>query len=75
MKIALLYTGSDEKHNNYVRWLKRGDELEVVKLSTMDNNLHEIAGCHGLVLSGGIDLHPMNYNNFRTVYPNAPVTW
>jgi putative glutamine amidotransferase len=75
MKIALLYTGSDEKHNNYIQWLKGDDDLEVVKLSTMDSNLNEIAGCHGLVLSGGIDLHPMNYDNFRTVYPNAPETF
>jgi putative glutamine amidotransferase len=72
MKIALLYTDSDEKHNNYVQWLMADDDLEIVKLSANDSNLHEIASCNGLVLSGGIDLHPKNYYNFRTDYPNAP---
>jgi putative glutamine amidotransferase len=75
MKIALLYTGSDEKHNNYVQWLKANDDLEVVVLSAKDSNLHEIASCNGLVLSGGIDVHPKNYDNFRTDYPNAPSTF
>ncbi|MCU7551758.1 gamma-glutamyl-gamma-aminobutyrate hydrolase family protein [Chitinophagaceae bacterium LB-8] len=72
MKIALLYPDSDKKHEEYARWLKGDDDLEVVKLSAADSNLHEIASCDGVVLSGGIDLHPKNYENFRTDYPNAP---
>jgi putative glutamine amidotransferase len=75
MKIALLYPGSDKKHNEYSQWLKGDDDLEVVKLSARDNNLHEIAGCNGIVLSGGIDVHPRNYDNSRTDYPNAPGTF
>ena len=75
MKIALLYPGSDEKYENYARWLKGDDDLEVVRLSTAESNLFEIAGCDGLVLSGGIDVHPNNYGNFRTDYPNAPGTF
>jgi putative glutamine amidotransferase len=72
MKIALLYTGSEEKHYNYVRWLKANDNLQVVTLSVQDNNLHELNSCDALVLSGGRDIHPKVYNSSRTSYANAP---
>ena len=29
MKIALTYTGSDEKHNNYMQWLQAHEDVEV----------------------------------------------
>jgi putative glutamine amidotransferase len=72
MKIALLYTGSEEKHHYYVRWLKAADDVEVVKLSARDDNLHEIDTSDALVLSGGRDIHPRTYNSDRTNYPLAP---
>jgi putative glutamine amidotransferase len=72
MKIGLTYTGSEEKHNNYVKWLKgENEDIEVLKLSADDNNLDALNSCHALVLSGGIDMHPKFYNNPRLVYPNA----
>lgn len=71
MKIALTYTGSDEKHNNYVRWLKADDDIAVIKISAGDNNLQEVKDCDALVLSGGVDIHPGFYNQ-HTDYANAP---
>jgi len=71
MKIALTYTGSNEKHNIYVRWLKGNDDIAVIKISAGDNNLHEVRNCDALVLSGGIDIHPELYNQ-HTDYANAP---
>ena len=71
MKIALTYTGSDEKHNNYVRWLKANDDIAVIKITVDDNNLHEVKDCDALVLSGGVDIHPEFYSQ-HTDYANAP---
>ncbi len=72
MKIALLQADTDEKHDYYARWIKASDDLEVVTLSTRENNLNEMADCDGVVFSGGIDIHPKIYNYSCTDYPNAP---
>ncbi|HVW60443.1 MAG TPA: gamma-glutamyl-gamma-aminobutyrate hydrolase family protein, partial [Puia sp.] len=59
MRIGLTYTGSDEKHNNYVRWLKDGAaDIEVVKLSVESGEFDDY---DALVLSGGVDIHPLFY--------------
>jgi hypothetical protein len=35
MNIGLTYTGSEEKHNNYVRWLKKNDtSIGIITLAT-----------------------------------------
>jgi putative glutamine amidotransferase len=72
MKIALTYTGSDEKHNNYVQWLKGNEDIEVVRIAAEENNLSKITNCDALVLSGGRDIHPKFYSCAQTNYPNAP---
>lgn len=47
----------------YIRWLMRGDKaLDLVKLSYVHDNLHELDRCGGLVLTGGGDVHPGLYN-------------
>jgi len=51
MKIGLTYTGTPEKHENYVRWLKDGEEIEVIRLSVEGG---DIDSCDALVLSGGV---------------------
>ena len=69
MRIGLTYTGSDIKHDNYVRWLKAGDaSIEVVRLDGA-------AGTHdldALVLSGGVDIAPEFYKG-AIAYVHAPV--
>ncbi|HVZ55066.1 MAG TPA: gamma-glutamyl-gamma-aminobutyrate hydrolase family protein [Chitinophagaceae bacterium] len=72
MDIALTYTGSEEKHDNYVRWLEQGEKnLRVVRLSAELANAGQLAACDGLVLSGGVDSHPDLYHG-RLDYPNRP---
>ena len=72
MRIGLTYTGWEDKHTNYVRWLKGDDkEIEVVRLSVANNNLSDIESCDGLVLSGGVDVHPAYYGGSLD-YVQAP---
>lgn len=67
MRIGLTYTGTDWKHENYVRWLSDGVEsVEVVRLEAGggiagDAGSGAMAGLDALVLSGGIDIHPSFY--------------
>jgi putative glutamine amidotransferase len=84
MKIGITDTGTEWKHENYVRWI-RGvgrdgasgdgvagwDGVEVVRLSAALGNLNEAAGCDGLVLSGGIDIDPSLYGGARE-YKRSP---
>jgi len=73
MNIGLTYTGSEEKHINYVNWLKQNDNINIVTLSAeTKENKGSISDCDALVLSGGIDVHPGYYNSNNFVYPNMP---
>jgi putative glutamine amidotransferase len=50
------------KWENYARWVAKFDpQAEIVKLSWRENNLKEVARCHGLVFTGGEDVHPKFY--------------
>ena len=73
MKIALTYTGNEVKHQNYVRWLKAGDAIDIVTISAALDNLSVLEDCSGIVMSGGIDVYPKVYNNPRLDYPHSPV--
>ncbi|MES2774896.1 MAG: gamma-glutamyl-gamma-aminobutyrate hydrolase family protein [Bacteroidota bacterium] len=72
MKIGLTYTGGEEKHNNYVRWLKGEDDIEIVRLSAEEKNFESLKDCDALVLSGGVDIHPKFYGNPKMDYVGAP---
>jgi putative glutamine amidotransferase len=76
IKIGLTDTGTEWKHQNYVRWIRGavpGVAVEVIRLSAALGNLNEAAGCHGLVLSGGIDIDPSLYGGERE-YKRSPVS-
>jgi putative glutamine amidotransferase len=69
MKIGLTYTGTEDKHGYYAAWLRGDSKHEIVKLSHHEPaRLHE---CDGLVLSGGIDVHPKFYGSAVLDFPNA----
>lgn len=74
MKIGLTYTGTDEKHQNYVNWLKGNDDIEIIKLSPEENNADTIKDCDALVLSGGIDIDP-RISGGPIHYANKPDDW
>lgn len=75
IKIGLTYTGTAEKHANYVNWLRGTDTIEIVRLSAEDNNLHLVKEVDAVVLSGGVDAHPQSYGNSNIDYPNAPAVF
>lgn len=60
MRIGLTYTGTDWKHENYVRWLRADEDIEVVRLEAGSEG-GGVDGCDALVLSGGVDIHPELY--------------
>lgn len=70
--IALTYTNNEQKHENYVRWLKASDDVDIITLSVENDNVADLRNCHGLVMSGGTDIHPSFYGKKKKNYPNAP---
>jgi putative glutamine amidotransferase len=73
IKIGVTFTGTDEKHNNYVNWLQSNDLVEITRLSVFDTNLYKVNNLDGIILSGGLDIHPKIYNSDITSYPNCPL--
>jgi len=73
MRIGITDTGTEWKHQNYVRWIMGGEAIEVVRLSAALGNLNEAAGCDGLVLSGGIDIDPSLYGG-ASEYKRSPLS-
>jgi putative glutamine amidotransferase len=66
MKIGIT---ENRKYHNYFDWMEGAGDVEVVKLSV---DSHEnVEDCDGIVLSGGIDLHP-KYYKASIHYPGAP---
>lgn len=72
MKIGLTFTGSDEKHQNYINWLKDDREIEIVTLSEEKNNTELLKECNALILSGGADIYPSYYGSNNLDYPYKP---
>ncbi|MEP7107725.1 MAG: gamma-glutamyl-gamma-aminobutyrate hydrolase family protein [Ferruginibacter sp.] len=72
IKIGVTYTGTDEKHSHYVHWLKGIEHIEIIILSPFKTELENIKKFDGIVLSGGIDMHPKFYNSNVTDYANSP---
>jgi putative glutamine amidotransferase len=65
MKIGI--TTSETSFANYPKWIKGDDDIEIIELSFEEKNIHSLAECDGLVLSGGVDIMHSN-----TDYENAP---
>lgn len=55
---------------NYLKWFE-GEDVEAVKLEV---GSHDYKGCQGIVLTGGIDVHPDVYDGEHD-YPNRPEEW
>ncbi|MEI8059020.1 MAG: gamma-glutamyl-gamma-aminobutyrate hydrolase family protein [Ferruginibacter sp.] len=72
IKIGLTYTGNEVKHGYYAEWLKANDAIQIIKLCESDNNLYQVKDLDGIVISGGVDVHPINYNSNTVSYSNAP---
>lgn len=73
VKIGITKTDWEDKHRNYVQWIKgNSNDLEVVTLSK--ENADRLEECDGFVLSGGVDVHPKYYHGSER-YPNSPSTF
>ncbi len=74
MKIGITFTES--RWDNYPKWIQGNDAtIEIVALHWDKHGLTEIwdavANCDGIVLTGGVDIHPKFYENERLVFPNG----
>jgi putative glutamine amidotransferase len=72
LKIGITYTGTDDKHNYYANWIKQNNpDIEIITLHYLEDNFSDLETCNGVVLSGGVDIHP-DFFGRDTDYPNAP---
>jgi putative glutamine amidotransferase len=67
---------SETKYPNYPAWiLGETIDVEIVELSWEKQNMEDLAKCHGLLLSGGVDMDPKFIQPAITQYPNQPAEW
>jgi putative glutamine amidotransferase len=72
-KITIGVTHSEARYENYPKWIKGDDaDIEIIELSYEHENWDQIEDCDGIVLTGGIDMHPQFYDNANRHYPHAP---
>lgn len=72
-KITIGVTVTESRHDNYPRWIKGDDaDIEIIELSADHQNWDQIEDCDGILLTGGIDMHPQFYDNKERHYPFAP---
>lgn len=76
-KIKIGITYSEARYENYPPWIKGNDpNIEIVELHWEKHDMDEVwdivEDCDGIVLSGGVDMHPSFYDSERIDYPNGP---
>jgi len=74
MKIGLTFTES--RWENYPVWVKDNDDnIEIVELHWEKHDKDEVwdlvEDCDGIVLTGGVDIHPRFYESERLQFPNG----
>ena len=79
-KVRIGLTFTETRWENFPAWVKGNDDwIELVELHWDKHKLDEIwdviEDCDGIVLSGGIDMHPRFYGNSRLEYPNSDGTY
>jgi putative glutamine amidotransferase len=53
------------KYDNYANWISKDPQIETIKLGYRQNNFDDLKKCHGIVLTGGEDVHPRFYNKLE----------
>lgn len=72
--IGICFT--EANFSNYPEWIQGGNEpIKIMVLSREKQNKGSLLGCHGLLLTGGIDTDPFFYQPSLTDYPNRPSAW
>ncbi len=63
MKKIIIGVTDCSKYEKYANWIKAyGLDIEAIKLSEKINNLEDASRCHGILFTGGEDVHPRFYN-------------
>jgi putative glutamine amidotransferase len=72
MRIGI--TRADINNQNYSKWIaETNPEIEIVELAFENSNLKDAERCHGIILSGGIDMHPSFFlEEYSESYFDAP---
>ncbi|MDX2046211.1 MAG: gamma-glutamyl-gamma-aminobutyrate hydrolase family protein [Chitinophagaceae bacterium] len=50
------------KYSVYENWILTEKNIRVIQLSYKKNNFSALSQCHGILLTGGEDIHPKMYN-------------
>ncbi len=63
MKKNIIGVTDCSKYDNYAKWIQSySPDVETIKLSEKVNNLSDASQCHGILFTGGEDVHPRFYN-------------
>ena len=74
IKIGITIT--EAKYPNYPAWIKSaGTSYEIVELDWEKNNAADLMLCHGLLLSGGVDIDTQFHAAETKEYPLQPVNF
>lgn len=72
-KITIGVTITEARYENYPKWIKGDDDsISIIELSAENQNWDEIEDCDGILLTGGVDMHPQFYDSKELRYPHAP---
>jgi putative glutamine amidotransferase len=69
-KLTIGITWSETRYDYYPQWLLDSpEEVEIIELR--HENETQIEDCDGLLLTGGVDVHPQFYDSENLAYPHA----
>lgn len=68
MKPIVIALAEGSKISNYENWLKAEPGVKTIRLSHQLDNLKDLEQCHGIMLTGGSDIHPGLYNRPDYMY-------
>jgi len=67
---------SETKYPNFPAWLLEGStDVELIELFWEKQNLDDLKRCHGILLTGGVDIDPFFFAAGLKSYPNQPKEW
>ncbi len=53
------------KYSSYAKWIASEPDVEAIKLSYKEDSYKQIEKCHGILLTGGEDVHPRFYDKLE----------
>ena len=62
MKKIIIGVTDCSKYDKYAKWIATDPDVETVQLGYKQDSFAQIERCHGILLTGGEDVHPKFYN-------------